>query len=374
MPRVPRVGALSDPNRGLAPELLAPLLDHAIDLARNVCGAQRAAAFLMPDATGVRRVLVQQPARGWLPLRAIGGIARLVESHAELVVRDLARAEQTDWQAAARAGARSAVAVRLRVGTYRGCLVVARDSARPLGVAHARRLRQLADSVGLAGAAIRTAVVSEGRRLARDLHDTFGQTITCLVFAIDELEGATWSSDHRLLMRGVRTYALRAIREMRELMNVAAEGTPRPCEGLGDIAQLARSFSGAGVTVRVHADATPDGVGAEAEACLHHVVREALVNVVRHARARHVDVSLRHLDGALELIVADDGTGLVEDETARAGWGGFGLRMMRERTEDIGGTFDLQSTPRTGTRITVRVPHAGSRAGHREAGAGPPRR
>jgi signal transduction histidine kinase len=101
-------------------------------------------------------------------------------------------------------------------------------------------------------------------------------------------------------------------------------------------------------------------VSAEAETCLHQVAREALVNIIRHARARHVDVSLRARDGYLELVVADDGVGHVEHEAHGTGWGGFGLRMMRERAEEIGGTFELQSTAGIGTRITVRVPRAAS--------------
>jgi signal transduction histidine kinase len=83
---------------------------------------------------------------------------------------------------------------------------------------------------------------------------------------------------------------------------------------------------------------------------LFRAAQEALTNVRRHARARHVSVRLAFEGSGAELVVADDGRGL---STQREG---FGLVGMRERIQLVGGRVDLRSGPATGTCLTVTVP------------------
>ena len=88
------------------------------------------------------------------------------------------------------------------------------------------------------------------------------------------------------------------------------------------------------------------------------VVQEALTNVVRHAKARHVKVEVRTDISGTELSVEDDGTGFdVEEARLRAGTGrSFGLLGMQERVELRGGQFQLESAPGIGTRLVARFP------------------
>ena len=90
---------------------------------------------------------------------------------------------------------------------------------------------------------------------------------------------------------------------------------------------------------------------------LYRIAQEALTNVAKHARARHVSVILEKADGTVRLIVEDDGAGFdVEATTQRATKEGrFGLAGSRERAELVGGTFTVESGA-AGTTIFVRLP------------------
>ena len=94
-----------------------------------------------------------------------------------------------------------------------------------------------------------------------------------------------------------------------------------------------------------------------ATAC-YRVIQEALTNVIRHASAHHVWVELKQSESVLELVVRDDGVGFdvapTLEQAARRG--SFGLLGMAERVQLLGGTFQMDSEPGSGTRIRVSFP------------------
>ncbi len=93
-----------------------------------------------------------------------------------------------------------------------------------------------------------------------------------------------------------------------------------------------------------------------AELQLLRMTQEALANARKHARASHVEVSLRQLAGGLELVIADDGAGFDPTIPPRGEFPHFGLLTIRERAESIGATVELRTAPGQGTRWTVRLP------------------
>jgi len=111
--------------------------------------------------------------------------------------------------------------------------------------------------------------------------------------------------------------------------------------------------------------ATPADVRApvEVETACYRIAQEALSNVARHARARHVQVTLTAQDVALELTVRDDGVGF-DVERLRTG---LGLVGMGERAELAGGRLDIESAPGAGTTLRARfpLPTSGRRGGRR---------
>jgi signal transduction histidine kinase len=86
------------------------------------------------------------------------------------------------------------------------------------------------------------------------------------------------------------------------------------------------------------------------EVAAYCIALEAMTNVVHHAQASRCTVCLA-LNDVLQLEITDDGLGLAEDSVP-----GVGLASMRERAAELGGTFELQSTPDAGTRIIVSLP------------------
>jgi signal transduction histidine kinase len=103
------------------------------------------------------------------------------------------------------------------------------------------------------------------------------------------------------------------------------------------------------VSVDPIAEASLDAAGREA---VFYVAADALGNVARHARARHVGLSLRRDGAAVVLEIVDDGVGY--DTTASVG--GLGLRNMRERAFNAGARLEVTSTPGAGTRLQLRIP------------------
>jgi signal transduction histidine kinase len=94
----------------------------------------------------------------------------------------------------------------------------------------------------------------------------------------------------------------------------------------------------------------------DVETALYRVIQEALTNVARHARARHVSVVVQRHDGKAIAIVEDDGVGC---DPESGGSGRLGLVGMRERITLAGGRLDIESAPGDGTTVIARVPLAG---------------
>jgi len=89
---------------------------------------------------------------------------------------------------------------------------------------------------------------------------------------------------------------------------------------------------------------------------LFRIVQESLLNVRKHAAAKHVQISLRPVEREVELVVADDGEGFDPDAVAPRH---FGLLTMRERTEALGGRMTIESAWGVGTKVIVRIPMGG---------------
>ena len=90
---------------------------------------------------------------------------------------------------------------------------------------------------------------------------------------------------------------------------------------------------------------------------LYRIFQDALSNIERHAKARHVTVGLTKEGGCVLLVVGDDGTGfVVSRQRSVPGASEVGLTAMRERAAYVGGKLTISSNRQSGTRITVRIP------------------
>ena len=155
-----------------------------------------------------------------------------------------------------------------------------------------------------------------------------------------------------------------AVRVSEEVRHIAYELHPSMLDDLGlaaSVRALCNEFSGRNrsATLAFTGGAMPASVPGEVASCLFRVAQEALQNIAKHSRARHVSVDLAFENGVVALAIADDGTGF--DLEAVKGRGGLGLIGVEERVRLVNGKITITAEPRHGTRIAVRVPLSSDR-------------
>lgn len=188
------------------------------------------------------------------------------------------------------------------------------------------------------------ATADERERIARDLHDLVGQSLTGLVVKAQLVQGLL-ATDPELA--GMHAADLEAgARDALAQVRAAIDGLGQV--SLADeVDTAARTLEAAGVELVADVSIDHNPPGPLVERILALALREATTNVVRHARARTCTVTLARWEGRWQLVIADDGVGGTTDE-------GNGLRGMRERVVAVGGTVRRDGS--AGTRVTVSVP------------------
>ena len=194
----------------------------------------------------------------------------------------------------------------------------------------------------------------ERRRLARDLHDEFGQALTAVNAHLWLIERHGDDVDalgrHAGEARRLVARTLGAMRELSQLLR------PPVLDTLGLLPSLDALLKEFGerhqIAVSLTADGVPERLPAEIETALYRIAQEALTNVARHARAARVRIALTAMGAALRLEIEDDGVGLPPANGKPVS--GTGLVGMRERVRAIGGQLSL--TGDQGLRLEVRVP------------------
>lgn len=374
---------VSDRTRELAAlNAIATELGRSLDLQRvvqtalehsiGVTGSYAGELFLLDDASGR---LERLGARG-LPDDAIAGRERLPLDAFALTrdedawrpgIADMRAGAGRTWQQLAwHQGLRRMVTVPLiaqerLVGVM--SLYLRRDRAP--NVDEVDLLAAIGHQIGMAlqnaqlhARARQVAVAEERGRLSRDLHDSVTQTlygVTLYAQAASRLLKAREAGRAAEHLEELERGARQALQEMRLLV---FQLRPPILEREGLVAALQARLDAvegrAGVQVTLCADWPSEGMDPSVEEELYRVAQEALNNVLRHASAREVRVSLgRHADRLL-LEVRDDGVGF--DPQGVAGRGGVGLPGMAERVAQVGGTLTIDSAPGKGTRVRVEVP------------------
>jgi len=197
----------------------------------------------------------------------------------------------------------------------------------------------------------------ERRRIAREMHDQFGEQLTALALRIRALKEACGDrEDWRAHVESIEVIAQRLDKDVDTLV---WELRPTALDDLGLRAALANYVQDwsnrAGIPATLHTSGLlDDRLAADAETALYRIAQEALTNVAKHARARNVEILLeRRVDHVL-LIIEDDGVGF---DPAAAGTAaqGFGLLGMQERAGLVGAMLEIESSPGEGTTVLVRM-------------------
>jgi two-component system, NarL family, sensor histidine kinase UhpB len=215
---------------------------------------------------------------------------------------------------------------------------------------------------------LQTAREEEKARIAREVHDELGSTLTALKIDLD------WLGEH--LANAPEAVAQKRA-AMGKLLEAAVAATrrivtdlrPGILDDLGLSAalrwQAAEFRKHTNVRVNVETPPSDQGIGRDAALTLFRIFQETLTNVARHAKATEVAVSLAASDAAFVLQIRDNGVGLSTDDLRKPT--SHGIRGMRERAQQLGGDVSVSGTPGTGTTVVISVPRA-------EAGRGRPPR
>jgi two-component system sensor histidine kinase UhpB len=334
------------------------------------------ARLLMPDtrpqtfalADGAQLVLEANASRaildGWddlLRLLAVGGVA-LALVHAA-AFWSIARALRPFPEIAAGLRRIEHGDLAYRLPAYAG------EEARTIGAAFNNMAQAVQDKVAAERAArdaeqrlqerrelaraVEQRLEEERRLIARELHDEFGQSVT----AIRSLAQAIAAGADARAAEAARLISGEAARLYDAMHGLIPRLAPLTLDSLGLAATLdtlVNDWQRRHPSVAIALEQRlPDGLGASAALTVYRVVQEGLINALRHARPRRIAIAV-HSDGArLSVAVEDDGVGLPAD-WARGGR--FGLRGLRERVEQLGGTLAVANRAAGGVRLAAEIP------------------
>jgi signal transduction histidine kinase len=194
----------------------------------------------------------------------------------------------------------------------------------------------------------------ERARLARELHDETGQALTSILLGLRHLDDVIVTDDAREATAALRDLVVTTLQDVRRL---AVELRPSALDDFGlvpAVERLAGTLAEQSeLVVDLEARLGDQRLPPEAETALYRIVQEALTNVVKHASATRVSITLVRKEGFAVVVVEDDGRGFEPGKT-RAG--SLGFVGMRERVELVGGRLTVESAPDVGTTIAAEVP------------------
>ncbi len=335
-------------------------------------------------------ILFEQMNEGAVTLTRDGVIAYCNRRFAEIVRMPLARviggplrrfvpsAERVAFEALRQAGSRENARADL---TFRG------DDGSPVPVAvsfaplHAEGS---ADVIGVVGVIrdiserrrveeqrnrlvgqVMTAQDEERRRIARELHDETGQSLTALLVGLRTIEDARTTAEAGELAQRLRGIVAQTLEEVGRLARGLHPSVLDDVGLAGAVTRHAQDFAqryGIAVDVRIEAPAA-QSLPPLLQTTVYRVLQEALTNVVKHAAARSVRVRLVADGARVELRVQDDGHGFdprARGEAATGNHRGLGLQGMRERAALLGGSVEVDARPGAGTTITAHFPANGA--------------
>jgi signal transduction histidine kinase len=196
------------------------------------------------------------------------------------------------------------------------------------------------------------AVTQERNRLAREIHDSLGHTLTIVNVQIEAARVVMATEPERAVdaMKKAQELTQKGLSRIRASVAALRESPigRRPLEEV--IGSLVEEAQSSGIVTEFKVAGEPVALEQKVALALYRVVQEALTNVRRHARASRIDVLLAFQPGEVSLEVRDNGVGAVETG------GGFGLLGIRERMQLRGGTAEIDTAAGKGFRLRARVP------------------
>lgn len=212
-------------------------------------------------------------------------------------------------------------------------------------------------------AQILTIQENERHRIATDLHDGLGQSLTMIRLGLEECTNLLAAKAHGEAEESLKRLRSRVKEAFEELRRVAMDLRPSTLDDLGILATLSwffREFENTCHCIEIerYLLVREGDIPAPLKVTIFRILQEAVSNIVKHAKADHILVNLRKVGGELHLSIEDNGLGF---DPASLPCNcphdrGLGLLSMKERAQFSGGTFQLDSIIGHGTRINVSWP------------------
>ena len=304
-------------------------------------------------------------------VRAGSSMAQVIESRQTVILADLqdgkgwasVYGEESMGLAELLSGTRSWMAAPLVAkGRVIGVLQLGHPEPATFTAEHGQLLQAIADQAAIALENARLyegvhklAALEERQRLARELHDSVAQALYGISLGVHSALATSMQDRARLddALAYILSLADAGLTEIRALI---FELRPEALEAEGLIEAIRKQAAAVqarrGILVETYLCEEPD-VPLVAKEALYRVAQEALQNVVKHARATKASVQLIVGDSEITLEVTDDGVGF---DPQLAFPGHLGLRSMRERVADVGGSLVIESTPGQGSCVRAEVP------------------
>ncbi len=238
--------------------------------------------------------------------------------------------------------------------------------ARQVGIAieNAGLYAQVQEKEFLRGQLLERAVAAqeeERKRIARELHDETGQTLTALAVGLGGVE-ETVGQNTELAQYQIAELKMMAMRAIDNLRQFVSDLRPSVLDDMGLVSALRWLVHQFSERTRIETEIQVIGakrrLPSQVETVLFRIAQEALNNVGRHAHATRASVQLEFVDSTVVLRIMDDGCGFVVDQVlgARPVRRAWGLLGVQERVGLVGGQFKIQSTPGQGTELVVEIP------------------
>ncbi|HOO80215.1 MAG TPA: response regulator [Lachnospiraceae bacterium] len=206
----------------------------------------------------------------------------------------------------------------------------------------------------------------ERREYAQDIHDQIGQNVTSLAVLLELLREQSGGSLSERTKKVIRKAQAQVEEIGKHVDSIIALMKPVVIDDYGLISALrehARTFAEVqNLDVQVKGDDAMPRLPIDVEVAVFRIAQEALNNIGKHAKAKHVLISLEEKKESIVLTVSDDGVGFAPGDVRERGRKSWGLVIMRERAHSIGGTLDIESVQGNGTRVVCAFSRA---SGHK---------
>jgi PAS domain S-box-containing protein len=205
-----------------------------------------------------------------------------------------------------------------------------------------------------------TAQDREARRIARELHDSVGQYLATIQMNLSALGRTAVSEQNKNYLRDCQTMVEKCTTEIRTLSFLLHPPSLDETGLRSAVVSYVEGFaerSGIGVSLNVPKDL--QRLPADIETNLFRIIQQSLTNIHRHSGSSTAEISIKISDGLLAVVIRDEGKGIPEDKindlSSGGSLAGVGIAGIRERTREMQGTFELESTA-SGTTIRVSIP------------------